>query len=165
MTLDIGCGFSKESIIGKKYKANPRGDLNVDICKPEVKVPNFIRASALSLPFKEDIFDTIYMFHVIEHLEDPKRALNEIHKVLRKGGKLVVITPNKYSRSSYLDPTHRHHFTPGELKKLFRSFSSVKLTGEGGCWIPLKGNTNVWGKIVGRIYPGLAKDIKIMAKK
>ena len=39
-------------------------------------------------------FDTIFMFHVIEHLKDPIKAINSYEKLLKKGGILIMETPN-----------------------------------------------------------------------
>lgn len=105
------------------------------------------------------------MSHILEHLEEPEKAISEAYNVLKKSGKLIAITPNRYSKSSYLDPTHKQHFTRATFKKLFHYFSDVRLVGEEGCLIPLKGNTRLWGKLVAKIFPSLAKDFKIIAKK
>ncbi|MEM3774063.1 MAG: class I SAM-dependent methyltransferase [Candidatus Bathyarchaeia archaeon] len=167
ITLDIGCGFSAKSKIGEKYIAKPRGDVNIDTGKPELKIHNFVRASAEKLPFREGVFDEVYMIHVIEHLNNPLNALKEIFKVLKKNGKLILVTPNIYSKSSYTDPTHKWHFDARSLKECFKAsgfFISIKVRGEGGCWIPIKGNTRLWGKFLGKIH-FLAKDLVVTCRK
>lgn len=60
----------------------------------------------------EESFDAITMHHVIEHLPDPLGTLEECFRVLKPGGKLVIVTPNFGSLAfrvfgnawSYLDP-------------------------------------------------------------
>lgn len=47
-----------------------------------------------TLPFADDSFDVIFFLDVIEHLSAPKKSLQEIRRVLRKDGYLVVTTPN-----------------------------------------------------------------------
>ena len=47
-----------------------------------------------SLPFEDNSFDVILFLDVIEHLSAPKKCLQEIKRVLRKGGYLVITTPN-----------------------------------------------------------------------
>jgi len=160
MKLDVGCGFSQESIFGQKYPANPRGDVNVDIGKPEVSIPNFIRASAFHLPFKEEVFEEVYMLHLLEHLEEPAIAVREAYRVLRNGGRLTAKTPNKRSRDSYLDPDHKWHFTPKTFKQIFSQFAEVKIKGASGCWIPLKGNVKLWGKILQWIHASFGMSLQ-----
>jgi SAM-dependent methyltransferase len=52
-------------------------------------------ARAESLPFADDTFDGVFMNEVIEHVEDERRSLSEIKRVLRPGGHLVVMAPNR----------------------------------------------------------------------
>jgi len=47
------------------------------------------------LPFHDESFDLAILDAVIEHLQDPIRALRETHRVLRKGGNLLLSTPNQ----------------------------------------------------------------------
>jgi len=41
-----------------------------------------------------DTFDVVTCWHVIEHVTDPRRVMDEMHRVLRPGGCLVLATPN-----------------------------------------------------------------------
>ena len=45
-------------------------------------------------PFQKDFFDVVICNDVLEHLEDPVKALEHIYKVLKKGGILYINTPN-----------------------------------------------------------------------
>jgi SAM-dependent methyltransferase len=55
-----------------------------------------IRASALSLPFRDGCFDLVTAFEVMEHLPDDLSALTEANRVLRPGGWLFLTVPNKW---------------------------------------------------------------------
>ena len=56
---------------------------------------NYIQGSADDVfPFKDNQFDTIFMLDVIEHLVDIDTSLSECWRVLKKGGKLILITPD-----------------------------------------------------------------------
>ncbi len=74
--------------------------------------------------FPDNTFDVITMHHVIEHLPDPVRTLKQCLRVLRQGGRLVLVTPNPISAGSKrygpdwrdLDPPrHLHLFTPRSI--------------------------------------------------
>ena len=55
-----------------------------------------LRAKALggALPFPDASFDVVSSNMVAEHLPDPRRVLEDVHRVLRPGGKFVFHTPN-----------------------------------------------------------------------
>lgn len=87
LVLDVGSGTDKLDIA--------RGNVCIDLCKrPENKPQNFICADAHNLPFKENVFDKVCMYEVIEHVENPMRCLREIHKVLKEKRTLELSTPN-----------------------------------------------------------------------
>jgi ubiquinone/menaquinone biosynthesis C-methylase UbiE len=55
------------------------------------------RASVLDLPFSNDSFDVVFSHGVLHHVPDIRRAQKEIHRVLRPGGRLVVMLYAKWS--------------------------------------------------------------------
>ena len=50
-----------------------------------------------ALPFDDDSFDLVYANFVVEHLKDPERSFAEWRRVLRPGGRLVLLTSNRAS--------------------------------------------------------------------
>lgn len=102
-------------------------------------------AAAEALPFREGAFDLVTLMEVIEHTSGPARALDEAHRVLEPGGRLVLTTPNypmkrlfdaraalRQRRLSRFhdDPTHISPFTAARLERLLRPrFASVELEG------------------------------------
>ncbi len=62
----------------------------------------------MKLPFKDESFDEVLASHVLEHLFDMGGALREIHRVLKRGGKLIVVAP--YGTDKLYDPFHHHPF-------------------------------------------------------
>lgn len=53
-------------------------------------------ASADAMPFADASFDGVFLNEVLEHVEDEGRTLREIRRVLRPGGHLVLISPNRW---------------------------------------------------------------------
>jgi SAM-dependent methyltransferase len=56
----------------------------------------FLHAPAEALPFTEASFDGILLNEVLEHVVDEVQTLRELHRVLRSGGHLVVMSPNRW---------------------------------------------------------------------
>ncbi len=75
-------------------------------------------ARAERLPFGDGSFDAVISQHLIEHLDDPRVALAEWHRVLRPGGILALITPNAEHPNPELfaDPTHAVLFSRDSLQ-------------------------------------------------
>jgi SAM-dependent methyltransferase len=51
--------------------------------------------SKKKLPFKAGTFDTVFWGDNIEHVFAPENILNEIHRILKKGGRVILSTPNQ----------------------------------------------------------------------
>lgn len=62
---------------------------------------NFTRCSVTNLPFKDNYFDKIFCFHVISHIGEAKKALEEILRVAKPGGRLMIVTPNIFFVLTY----------------------------------------------------------------
>jgi SAM-dependent methyltransferase len=90
--LDVGCGeggyFHMYRRLGIRY-AGIDPDASVLKKGESVKV-----ADAESIPFASGSFDTVVCMDVFEHAGDPERAISEIHRVLKRGGKLVASVPS-----------------------------------------------------------------------
>jgi SAM-dependent methyltransferase len=56
-----------------------------------------VRADALSLPFRANVFDGAAALWMLHHVTDPMAALIEIHRVLRPGGLLAVSTSSRWN--------------------------------------------------------------------
>jgi SAM-dependent methyltransferase len=76
-------------------------------------------ADVRSLPFADDSFDLVVCFETIEHLPNPDRALDELRRVLRADGLLLVSSPNRGVYPSG-NPFHLHEYTPDELELALR---------------------------------------------
>ncbi|MGH9672838.1 MAG: class I SAM-dependent methyltransferase [Bryobacteraceae bacterium] len=95
--LDVGCGINKyPGAIGLDRNADARPDVVCDLDR-------------FPYPFRDSAFDQIRAVHVIEHVADVIRTVEEFHRLARPGGRIVVVTPHYTDFSSFCDPTHRWH--------------------------------------------------------
>ncbi len=62
-------------------------------------------------PFEDRSFDRILCSHVLEHLRDPRRAMQEIQRIVRPNGTVEIATPHYSSPESWGDLTHYMHFS------------------------------------------------------
>lgn len=129
--LDFGCGSGEVLNILKKVGWETCG---VEIDK---KAAEYARSMGLnvfsqdlrSIRFPDDYFDVVRMRSVLEHLHQAPVILEEIHRILKKRGRLLLIVPNidsfefKIFRSKWfpLDiPRHIYHFSSKSLAALLK---------------------------------------------
>lgn len=109
--LDLGCGpGSFLSIVAGISRVIVGADITpnfIDECNDLIAQRKLSNASAVlirpgSLPFESGSFDRIIMVDTIHHLEDATGTMDEVCRVLRKDGLLLVFEPNKYNPLLYL---------------------------------------------------------------
>ncbi|MCG2699678.1 methyltransferase domain-containing protein [Candidatus Parcubacteria bacterium] len=71
--------FKKIKIIRADYNLDKSPDLKIDLNQ--------------SLPLDNNSIDNIFLFNVIYIIKNPKKLLKEIHRVLKKGGRLFISSP------------------------------------------------------------------------
>jgi len=101
--LDAGCGrylkFSRELSDSAQVVGI---DLESTLDTANRQFPFGIRGDLAALPFPDATFDMVISRSVVEHLSDPRRVFREFNRVLRPGGRVVIITPNKYDYVSLI---------------------------------------------------------------
>lgn len=92
------------------------------------KGPIHLRGHADHLPFESNSLDWVYSSHLIEDFDDPKPYISEWSRVLRVGGKLVILVPDKelwneaIKNGQMPNCSHRHEYRVGELTELFAQY-------------------------------------------
>ncbi len=85
------------------------------------------KADLTNLPFDEKTFDAVLCYHVLEHIEDDKKAISEIHRVLKPGGWAILQTPFERDRQkTFEDLTIK---SKEERKMLFGQEDHVRIYG------------------------------------
>jgi 2-polyprenyl-3-methyl-5-hydroxy-6-metoxy-1,4-benzoquinol methylase len=97
--LDVGCGGGS---VAKAVK-RARPDLDVcgcDLSESALKTANshaegvdFRLATAERLPFGDGELDFVWIFDVLEHVDEPERVLREVRRVLKPGGGFHIVLP------------------------------------------------------------------------
>lgn len=82
--------------------------------------------------FDEASFDAVVMSHVIEHLHDPRAVLADCFRVLRPGGRIILITPNIKALGHRLFGRHWLHLDPPRHLHLFNRNTLCRLVLEVG---------------------------------
>ena len=97
--VNLGCG-----------KVRIPNSIGVD----RVKIENYVDVvhdlDRVPYPFKSNSIDEIHMYHVLEHLHDPIKKLEEIHRILKPGGILYMRVPHFSSMGAFTDITHVRPF-------------------------------------------------------
>ena len=91
--LDIGCG---SGYLGMLLHKKSKHFVGIDFTdERKVKGFAFLRSDALKVPLKSDSFDIIVCNHVIEHVTNQKKLLQEISRLLKKDGICYMTCPNR----------------------------------------------------------------------
>jgi SAM-dependent methyltransferase len=116
--LDIGCGSAKTpGAVGLDISADTEADIVHSL-------------DAFPYPIEDGSFDQILLQDVIEHVREPIRVFEELHRVARPGARIQLRTPHFSSVLAYGDPTHLHYFSTLAIHSLaeprFAHYTNVR---------------------------------------
>jgi len=140
LTLDIGCGDGRKTSIFRKLASEIIGlDVSLEkLGEARKRGIEVTLADAVHLPFRDNCFEAILCFHVIEHLRKSTKVLKEIRRILKSSGLLLLITPNRRRITNKigllfcggktglrypLNPDHVFEYDEKSLKSVIQSFS------------------------------------------
>jgi ubiquinone/menaquinone biosynthesis C-methylase UbiE len=131
--IDLGCGegLTLQKLVSTFPESEITGiDLieeNIAICRKHGLPVQ--KGDLYDLTVPDETVDAVQFLEVLEHLDQPELAIAQIHRILKPGGKLVLLFPNDSTfklarlmtfkfREAFYDPGHVKQWTPGEVKKL-----------------------------------------------
>lgn len=141
VVLDAGCGTG----YGADYLSNVCKEIiGIDISESAIRYARthfqkdnlkYEVINLTGLTFQNSTFDIVCCLDVIEHIEDYKKAIQEIYRVLKSDGLFVISTPNKkiFSDNKPIPPNPHHirEFYLSDFQGILRSyFDEVKTYGQ-----------------------------------
>jgi SAM-dependent methyltransferase len=131
--LDAGCGLAYGTKMLAEAGAQEVVGLDLatavlDSVRPDMPAKVRLEVGDIrQLPYEHDRFDLVVCFEVIEHLDDPRVALDELTRVLAPDGLLLLSSPNRDGHPAR-EPYRRHEADPQKLvDEVSRRFRNVRL--------------------------------------
>jgi len=114
--LNVGAGTSESSVRARILGPQLVGDINVDLSasKDEPYGPFTVAYGDMqNLPFPDKFFGVAYSSHVLEHVDDPIRALNEMNRV---ADNVVIVTPKWWAAHTWLYHNHKWYISDDQKR-------------------------------------------------
>jgi len=134
--LDMGCGGGRHAFAalraGAAVVALDRSDSELKDARAVMgamvdagELPSDVGGAvtcgdAHDLPFADETFDRIVASEVLEHIPDDERAITELARVLRPGGRLAVTVPTRWPERVCWALDTDYHDTPGGHVRIYR---------------------------------------------
>jgi len=116
-------------------------------------VAEFLEGDLRELPFGDGEFDLAVCFEALTHVAEPERALDELRRVLREDGLLLVSAPNRLTYPPG-NPLQLSELSPGELQEMLAGrFANVATYGQQTYFASLLGT--------GELLEGAGEDVEI----
>jgi SAM-dependent methyltransferase len=131
--IDIGCGTKPYSELLHPYVDEHIGVDHVETAHDKSQVD--LWGSAYEIPAENETFDSALCTAVLEHLEEPEKALQECLRVLKPGGYAIYSVP--FIWHLHEEPRDFYRFSRYGLKYLFEKtgFEVVAIQALSGFWV------------------------------
>jgi SAM-dependent methyltransferase len=131
--LEIGCGAKEKSLLVGEF-VNQHIGLDIESCQHDRSNID-VFAPAYQIPFENKSFDCILNTAVLEHLEEPEKALTEAYRVLKTGGHVLYTIP--FIWHLHEEPRDFYRYSKYGIEYLFKKtgFEILELRPLAGFWI------------------------------
>jgi ubiquinone/menaquinone biosynthesis C-methylase UbiE len=127
--LNIGAATGRSSEALQNIGSVTSLEYDADCCHftKEKTGLDIIQGSILELPFHNNSFDIVCAFDVIEHVQDDQKAINEMKRVCKNEGIIVITVPAFMSLWSEHDDINHHYrrYKASQVKQLFSCTSNI----------------------------------------
>ncbi len=130
--LDVASGEGYGSFLLRRWGAESVEGIDVDEQTVETATRlfggdgvHYQCHTAEQLPFEDHTFDVVCSFETIEHLDHPELFLQEIRRVLKPGGNIILSCPNDpyyYKQGTPGNPFHKKQYTYFDFKQLAEKY-------------------------------------------
>jgi SAM-dependent methyltransferase len=129
--LDAGAGDLKYKKYFKNFEYTSVDFCQVDKTYGEVD----IICNLTNIPLKDETFDVILCLQVLEHVPDPRLVAKELHRLLKKGGRLLLTAPQNWGEHE--EPYDFYRFTRYSLLEILKEagFEGVDIRPKGGYFL------------------------------
>jgi 2-polyprenyl-3-methyl-5-hydroxy-6-metoxy-1,4-benzoquinol methylase len=132
--LDVGCGIGYFPLVMKYLGMEPHGvePAAFDQELSKYYSLNILNSTLEDAKYENDYFDVISLNHVLEHVPNPSVTIEELYRILKPGGYLIIAVPLKDSLASKIfgkfwaqldTPRHLHLFSTEILKQYARKYN------------------------------------------
>ncbi len=127
--LDGGCawGYATASLAARAkevFGCDPSPELIARARKEHPEIP-FENCPLEKTPYANESFDVVTVSDVLEHVTDDRVALNELYRVMKPGGVLIITTPHK-GMFSFMDTENYAWYLRTKLPGLYRWMFRMK---------------------------------------
>jgi len=132
--LDVGCGEGRHTHaaamadvdavgldLDRERLAVAREGFEETVADVAETTPGFVRGDAVRLPFADETFDAVVCSEVLEHLPDYRRAIDELDRVLARGGHLAVSVPRHWPERVCWALSDEYHAVEGGHVRIFEA--------------------------------------------
>ncbi len=153
--LELGCGRGDFLLAFKKIGFDCYGvdrEISPDLAN-QVKIHQ-ADLKKEKLPFENDAFDVVYHKSLIEHFSSPHHLMTETYRVLKPGGKVVILTPDWVSTMKvfYEDITHCRPYDTTAIRDTLTMYGFKNIEVERFHQLPI-----VWKMPAIKIITGLLR--------
>ncbi|MBX3436826.1 MAG: class I SAM-dependent methyltransferase [Planctomycetaceae bacterium] len=127
--LDVGCGRGVllNTLADRGFETHGMdvSDAAVEGADPRARIQ--VAPCLTQVGYPANHFDQVILWHVLEHLSNPREVLREVHRIVKPGGRVIVAVPNFSSLQArwagagwfHLDlPRHLFHFPVAGIRQL-----------------------------------------------
>jgi SAM-dependent methyltransferase len=108
-----------------------------------------VAGDARAIPFQDNVFDCVICTQVLDCVPAPHKVTEEIHRVLKPGGVLLLSVPSAFPRASEAE---RWRYLPTGIRQILDGFTQVEIVAEGSSIIGFFRTVNLCLQIFARYH-------------